>query len=44
MKNHEDELPVERVIYRYFSTLDYFEVIKFTSIGEIELNLFIELV
>ena len=42
MKNHEDELAVKCVIYRYFFTLDYFEVIKFISIGDIELNLVIE--
>ena len=44
MKNHEGELAVKHVIYRYFSILDYFEVIKFISIGDIELNLFIEFV
>ena len=41
MKNHEGELAVKRVIYRYFFTLDYFEIIKFISIGDIELKLFI---
>jgi hypothetical protein len=40
LKNHEGELAVKRVIYRYFSTLDYCETIKFISIGDIKLNLF----
>ena len=44
MKNHEGELVVKRVIYKYFFTLDYFEVIQFIFIGDIELNLFIEFV
>ena len=44
MKNHEGELAVKRVIYRFFSTLDYFEVIKFIFIGDIVLNFFIEFV
>jgi hypothetical protein len=35
---------VKRVIYRYFSTLDYFEVIMFIFIVDIQLNLFIEFV
>jgi hypothetical protein len=41
MKVHEGELAVKRVIYRYFSTLDYFEVIMFIFIVDIQLNLFI---
>ena len=44
MKYHEGELAVKRVIYRYLSILDYFEVIEFIFIGDIELNLFIEFV
>ena len=44
MKNHKNELAVKRVIYRYFSTFDYFEIIKFTFISDIKLNLFIEFV
>ena len=44
MKNQEGELAVKRVIYRYFAALDYFEVISFMSIGDIELNLLIEFV
>ena len=44
MKNQEGELAVKHVIYRYFATLDYFEVISFMSIGDIELNLLIEFV
>ena len=42
--NRVGGLAVKHVIYRYFSTLDYFEVIKFIFIGDIELNLFIEFV
>ena len=44
MKNHEDVLTVRRIIYMYFSIIDYFEVIKFIFIGDIELNFFIEFV
>ena len=44
MKYHEGELTVKRVIYRYLSILDYFEIIKFIFIGDNELNLFIEFV
>ena len=44
MKNHEGKSSVKRVIYKYISILDYLEVIKISSIGEIKLNLFIEFV
>ena len=42
MKNHKDELTMKRVIYRCFTTIDYFEIIKSISIGDIALNLFID--
>ena len=38
MKNHKGKLTMIRVIYRYFSTFDYFEVITSISISDIELN------
>ena len=41
LKNHEGELAVKCVIYRYFSKLVYFKVIKSIFIGDIKLNLFI---
>ena len=44
MKNNKGELAVKRMLYKYFSTLDYFEIIMFSFIGDIELNLFIEFV
>lgn len=42
MKNYEDELAVRCVICRCFSSFDYFEIIKFISICDIKLNLFIK--
>ena len=44
MKNHEGVLAMKRMMYKYFSTLDYFEVMNFIFISNIKLNLFIEFI